>query len=117
MKVKPFCKPDNQMATLGKDSWSVIRLFGLVKDLHVMDIPLSHINMSDDYEPLTLRELAGHMVAVNNADLKYPIILDENGVIMDGRHRLIKAIIEGKETIKAVRFKENPSPCRVSEEE
>ena len=91
------------------------RLIELSKNLEVMDIPLNHMNMYYKYENLTLRELAGHMVAVREADLKYPIILDEDGEIMDGRHRLIKAIIENKKTIKAVRFKENPEPCKVED--
>jgi len=32
-----------------------------------------------------------------------------------GRHRLMKAMMLGHEKIKAVRFDENPSPCRVSD--
>lgn len=113
MSVKHFCTPDNQMAKLGKHKWHVSRLFELSKCLPVMDVPLEHMNMYYKYNSLTLRELAGHMVAVKNADLSYPIILDEDGEIMDGRHRLIKAIIKGRRSIKAVRFPENPSPCEV----
>ncbi len=112
---KPVCPPDTQVAQLGKHKWHVSRLFELAKKLPVMDIPLMHINMYHEYEGLTLREMAGHIVAVNNADLAYPIILDEDGEIMDGRHRLIKAIITGKDTIKAVRFSENPSPCEIAD--
>ena len=113
MFIKEFCKPDKQMSQIGNHSWSVARLITLAKDLPIMDIPLEHINMRDKYDNLTLRELAGHMVAVNKADLNYPIIMDEDGEIMDGRHRLIKAIIQGEKTIKAVRFEENPSPCEI----
>jgi len=113
MSVKHFCTPDKQMAQLGRHKWHVPRLFELAKNLPVMEVPLDHMNMYYKYDNLTLRELAGHMVAVENADLKYPIILDEDGEIMDGRHRLLKAIIKGKKTIKAVRFAENPSPCEV----
>ena len=54
----------------------------------------------------------GHMKSVNSANLKYPIILDEDGEVMDGRHRIMKAMLENKKTIKAVRFNENPSPCK-----
>lgn len=39
----------------------------------------------------------------------------EIGELMDGRHRLMKAMLLGHEKIKAVRFDENPSPCRVSD--
>ena len=58
-----------------------------------------------------------HMKAVLNADLSFPIILDEDGEIMDGRHRIMKAILEGKRNIKAVRFNENPEPCSVNKED
>jgi ParB-like chromosome segregation protein Spo0J len=57
-----------------------------------------------------------HMHAVKNADLKYPIILDEDGEIMDGRHRIMKALYLGVESIKAVRFDANPSPCEITKD-
>lgn len=46
---------------------------------------------------------ARHMKHVMEADLSYPIIIDEWGQPIDGRHRIVKALIEGHETIKAVR--------------
>lgn len=64
------------------------------------------------YDTMDLRQLVGHMKSVIKADLKYPIILDEDGELLDGRHRLMKALLEGKETIKAVRFVENPTHVR-----
>lgn len=100
-----------QFSRLGGHVWSVSRLIDLSADLQVMSIPLQHLNISDTYSCLTLREMAAHVEAVNNSNLKYPIILDEDGEIMDGRHRLIKAILQGNKTIKAVRFQENPLPC------
>ncbi len=54
-----------------------------------------------------------HMKAVQEADLNFPIILDEDGEVMDGRHRIMRAMLEGLETVKAVRFEENPSPDKV----
>ena len=50
---------------------------------------------------------------VNQCSLEYPIILDDVGQIADGYHRLCKAILEGKETIKAIRLLEMPAPDRV----
>lgn len=117
MKIERFCRPEKQMAKIGRHSWSVPRLFQLTKDLPVMTVPLDHLNIYNVYDKITLRELAGHVIAVNEADLKYPIILDEDGEIMDGRHRIIKAIITGKKTIKAVRFDENPEPCEIHDKE
>lgn len=83
----------------------------LAKDLPVMEIPLDHLHVYQTYERLTLREMVMHMNAVNAANLDCPIILDEDGELMDGRHRIMKAMLLGEKTIKAVRFEENPNPC------
>lgn len=112
MKITRWTKPKDQMCSLGRHSWSVSRLFELARDLPVMDVPINHLNLCYTYEKLTLREMVMHMEAVNAADIEKPIILDEDGELMDGRHRLMKAMLTGVETIKAVRFDENPSPCQ-----
>ena len=44
---------------------------------------------------------------INNADLRYPIIIDKhknNYIIVDGVHRLIKSYLDNKKTIKAYIF-------------
>ena len=115
MKIKNWISPQDQMCRLGRHSWSVPRLFELSRGLPVMDVPLSHLGMYYTYEKLTLRDMVMHMKAVQDADLDSPIILDEDGEIMDGRHRLMKAKLAGADTIKVVRFDENPSPCMVSD--
>lgn len=115
MKIKEWHSPSDQMCIVGRHSWSVPRLFELSRNLPVMEVPLNHLSLYYTYEKLTLRDMVMHMNAVNNADLDKPIILDEDGDLMDGRHRLMKAMLLGKETIKAVRFDENPSPCKVSD--
>ena len=115
MKITNFIHPNKQMSQLGKHHWSVARLILLAKDLPVMNIPLDHLNIYHKYGDLTLRELVEHMKSVNDADLKYPIILDEDGELMDGRHRIMRAIMENKKTIKAVRFEENPTPCKIDD--
>lgn len=100
------------MARLGKNLWRVGRLFDLAKDLPVMEVPIDHLNVWHIYKDITLREMVMHIQVVLDADLDYPIILDEDGEILDGRHRLMKAIYMKRDTIKAVRFQENPDPCR-----
>lgn len=117
MRIEKFTPPDNQMCNLGRHHWSVPRLFELSKGLKVMDIPLDHLNVFYNYSKLTLRDMVMHMIAVGEADMSYPIILDEDGDLMDGRHRIMKALLEGRETIKAVRFEKNPDPCKVNDEE
>ena len=91
--------------------WSVARLIALSKDLPVFEATMASI--ATDYtltDSADLRDFAAHMRKVQEADLSYPILLAPNGVIMDGRHRLTKAILEGCTTIKAVRFSETPVP-------
>lgn len=115
MKVKTWAKPHEQFSKLGKHSWSVPRLFELSRDLPVMTVPLEHLYMYYTYPDMTLLDMVMHMRAVEAADLSYPVILDEDGELMDGRHRLMKAILLGKKTIKVVRFIETPPPCRVED--
>ena len=116
MKIPKWGKPEEQMATLGRHSWSVARLHQLAKELPIMEVSLDHLNVYHKYSNLHLRDMVMHINAVLDADLSYPIILDEDGELLDGRHRLMKAMFEDHKTIKAVRFDENPSPCRVEEE-
>jgi len=114
MNIPKFCSHTKQESELHNHTWDVSRLIQLSKDLPVMEIPLDHLNITDSYQSLNLRQMVMHINAVNAADLKYPIILDEDGEIMDGRHRIMKALLKGAKTIKAVRFDVNPSPCRDS---
>jgi hypothetical protein len=51
-----------------------------------------------------------HMKRVAEADLMYPIILSEEGLIFDGVHRLVKAKYYGMQHILCVRFKKDPLP-------
>ena len=115
MKIRPWLQPHDQMCSLGRASWSVPRLFELARELPILEIPLDHLNLWYTYERISLRDMVMHMNAVNAADLDKPIILDEDGELLDGRHRIMKAMLLGHATIKAVRFDENPSPCKYNE--
>lgn len=105
----PEVQGANQVSQIGEKYWRVAGLITRASKLEVMELPLAAIATDSVYE-VSLRELVGHFKLVQDADLEVPIILDEDGVIMDGRHRIMKAILDGKETIKAVRFDSNP-PC------
>jgi hypothetical protein len=115
MKIEQWCHPHDQMSRLGRHRWRVARLFELARGLRIMDVPLDHLSLYYVYEKLTLREMVMHMMAVQAADLSTPIILDEDGELMDGRHRLMKAMMLGVPTVKAVRFDENPTPDQVDD--
>jgi hypothetical protein len=114
MEIEDFVKiEDDQMCKMGNQFWYIARLIFLSKDFEVMEIPLDHLNINFNYEDMTLRAMVMHMKAVRDCNLDYPIIMDEDGDVMDGRHRIMKSILEDKKTIKAVRFKKNPAACRI----
>ena len=91
--------------------YNVARLIERAKDLEPFDIPLKHLCINPKiFDPIEdARGLADHVKRVNETDLQYPIIMNADGFIMDGWHRVVKALIEGHETIKAVRFETTPS--------
>jgi len=92
--------------------YGAAQLIELSKDLEPFDVPLRHLFIGMPiFDPITnARELAGHCKRVNDTDLKYPVIMDADGLIMDGWHRVVKALVDGRETIKAVRFEKTPAP-------
>ncbi|MDH3530314.1 MAG: hypothetical protein OEQ28_12180, partial [Acidobacteriota bacterium] len=63
----------------------------------------------------TLREVTGHTTRIMNADLEIPVILNDDGSLMDGGHRLCRALLEGRKYIKAVQFQEMPKPDKILE--
>ncbi len=92
--------------------WSVAMLIDDTKHLKPFDIPLAAMDLSSEiWRGANIHSLAFHCKKVNGADLSKPIIISWNGQIADGRHRLIKALMLGKRTIKAVRMTWRPTPC------
>ena len=97
----------------GVDAWDVDRLVELSRDLTVEQVPLTSIWEVDTAywsQPLTVRDVADHVRLVQAVDLSYPIILGDDGRVMDGMHRVVRALLEGRESIAAVRFEVQPEP-------
>jgi len=98
-------------------AWDVDRLVELSAGFTPIDVPLSEIRELDetfwfdheDQEP-TCRRVALHAKLMNDTDLSHPIVLAQDGRVMDGMHRVCKALIEGRKTIRAVRFDVDPEP-------
>ncbi len=103
----------------GKDVliWDVEKLIELSLVLPVVDIPLTSIkeyqeNYWYQYEgdTPTCESVAMHARIISECDLNFPIILDSEGRVMDGMHRVCKAHLEGHQTIKARQFSYTPNP-------
>jgi hypothetical protein len=98
-------------------AWDVDRLVKLTAGFVILDVLLKDIRELD--EPFwfsaegdvpTCRKIAEHAQLIQETNLDYPIILDADGRVMDGMHRVCKALISGAPSIKAVRFTKPPEP-------
>lgn len=101
-------------------AWDVDRLIGLAAGLDVIDVPLSEIRELDEpywYESggglPTCRSVAAHMRLVEAADLAWPIIMGPDGRVMDGMHRVVKALLAGRRSVPARRLPVMPGPDHV----
>ncbi len=102
---------------VGLDAWDVDRLVRLSKELPVKEVAVDSIDEVDtnywfDLGPIvpTVRRVIEHMRLVQEADLCYPIILGSDERVMDGMHRIARALLDGHATIKAVQFEVQPDP-------
>jgi hypothetical protein len=95
--------------------WDVHRLVELTQSHPVRQVPLSSIRELDelfwfDGVAATCRAVALHAKLIMETDLAYPIILSSQGRVMDGMHRVCKALLANNSTIAAVQFQQDPEP-------
>lgn len=97
--------------------YSVAKLLDDTKKLPVFDCPLAALDLTGaPWDGENLLGLAFHVKKCMNADLKFPILLDWDGQIADGRHRVVRAIATGATTIKARRMTWRATPDRKSDQ-
>ena len=65
--------------------------------------------------PPTIRRIVSHCIKIQHADLSYPILLGPAGQVIDGSHRLAKALLEGHDSIDAIRITAMPPPDLVTD--
>jgi hypothetical protein len=97
----------------GVDAWDVARLIELSRDLPVKSVALDSLQQIDTVywtEPFTVRQFALHVRLVREVDPSFPVILASDGRVMDGMHRVVRALLEGEATIAAVQFTVTPEP-------
>ena len=95
-------------------AWDVDRLVTLSRAFPPKPIRLSAIRELDEPwdqgQTITWRAVVEHMKLMEAADMLFPIILSADGSVMDGRHRIAKAALQGLESIEAVQFDRDPDP-------
>ncbi len=98
-------------------AWDVDRLLLLTKDFLRIRVPLDSIRELDEpfwfsggAQEATCRAVMEHARMINEADVRFPIILSFDGRVMDGMHRVAKAALNGLREIEAVQFARDPEP-------
>ena len=114
MRKQYYFRPSSR----GLLAWDVDRLVRVSSTLPRKRVPLGAIRELDedwvgDAERPSWRELIEHVALIQAADLSFPIILSASGAVMDGMHRVAKAVLRGDEEITAVQFHEDPEPDHV----
>jgi hypothetical protein len=101
----------------GTDAWDVERLIRLSTGLPVREVSLETIkDVDSDYwfagssEFPTVRKIVEHFRLVRDVDPSHPVILGPDGRVMDGMHRIARAILEDRSSIRAVQFEVQPEP-------
>lgn len=93
-------------------TWRVTDLHKAVENEPVYQVPLAFLDLSahnfDDEGGLI--DFAIHMKHVQESDPDHPIIVDQWGKILDGRHRIVKALLEGRTTIPAKKVPDGTQP-------
>ena len=113
MRKQYYFRPSRQ----GYYAWDVDRLVTLTENFERQKVKIDSIREIDETiwfgdkdGKSTCRAIVEHMRLIEETDLRYPVILSSDGRVMDGMHRVAKALLEGQETIETVKFSEDPEP-------
>jgi hypothetical protein len=106
----------------GLRAWDIDRLVAPASDLPIVQILVSAIRELN--EPYwyglgaipTCRSIVEHARLIDEADESYPIILSSDGRVMDGMHRVAKAVMRRQDAVPAKKFTVNPEPDYVGVE-
>lgn len=100
----------------GRMAWDIHRLIHLAADLPVEEVEVESIpeidtnHWFDEHHRPTVRSVIEHLALIEAVDLAHPIILGADGRVMDGMHRVARALLDGRATLPAVRFPVDPEP-------
>ena len=89
--------------------YRVADFFDISKDLPVIDVPVSFMDIT-----LVMHYIEQEYESIKKADSSFPVLLYKDTMhLIDGRHRVVKALVEGRSTIKAIRIYDLPDPIQI----
>lgn len=116
VKIEDMELQENQYND-GNAIYNVLKLIEQSKKYPVFELPLAGINIGVSAwgSELSIDSFVYHCKRIEKASLEYPILLDNEGQICDGWHRICKALLEERTSIKAIRLEEMPEPDKYIE--
>ena len=116
VKVPKWQAIDTQTISDGDVVYSIPSIITQARNLKPFSIPIAGIWLGYGISSEDISDFVEHMKAVLAVDKSYPIILDHQGWVIDGRHRIARALYDGDIYIQAVRFQEPPEYMRKEED-
>lgn len=113
LEIEKFNFKDNYFFDNEKNKkWTAESLYEEVKKEKLKPFKLPLLGINTGYLPIdnvsNIMGLLFHIQRINNLDKSIPIVLDTQGYIADGWHRVMRAILDNDDYIMAYRLKEMP---------
>jgi hypothetical protein len=109
--------PFGHWVALGERAWHIATVWDAAKNLPVEQVRVDTIGEIDedcwfggDGRPATVRAVVEHARAMREANVALPIILASDGQVLDGMHRIARALLDGRPTVPAKRLAVDPEP-------
>jgi len=108
VEIRGIDVEDNAYEYNGK-LWRAKTLIDATQGLPVYDLQISAIDLHvSTFNVSSFYSFLVHLKRISEVNPDYPIIQTPEGFICDGWHRLAKAILDSRATIKAVRLRKMP---------
>jgi hypothetical protein len=102
--------------------WEIDRLLALSENLPVEIVPVAKLPGADEvgwigrpehFGRLTLHEVVEHIRRIQWAELARPLLISSEGWLMDGFHRLARALLDDVAELPVKKFEADPEPDRI----
>ena len=101
--------------SLGERAWHIETVWEAARGLPVEQLRIDVIGEIDedcwfDGRPATVRAVVQHARTMYEADLARPVILSSDGQVLDGMHRIARALLDARVAVPAQRLPIDPEP-------
>lgn len=104
-----------QWVSLGERAWHIETVWRAADGLRVEEVAVDTIREIDEdcwfnHGAATVRAVVDHARRIEEADLTRPVILASDGQVLDGMHRVAKAVLHGHAMVLAQCLPRDPDP-------